>query len=400
MREGAAAVNRLALGLSLGGLAIVLAVTSRLGDGSYAVAGDAHYVYLAARSLAYDGDLDLDNQLRALGDPWGLGRDPAADGWRLPPREIAPSLLMVPGLWLAHALGLREAWAPTSAVALASLSLGLLFWLVERILARASGLPARDRIAVALVTALGLCVPYYAVGRAGYAHAPDAVVGAALALALCRRAPAFEVGLWLAAAVLFRLQNFLWLAWPAVELLRAAPLDRAHDLRRLGTIGALSLLGLAPQALLALRHPGSEQGPIRWGLDFFDLDGYPLDVLRVLAGTHGLVSWTPLAALALVGLVAAARADRRSPAGPALAVLAAQVLLVAAARDPDAGWAFGARRLAGCTAVLGLGLGLWRFAVRARPRLRRASAVLAVVLTGANLLLVALVLSGRISLRP
>lgn len=388
--------STLALALALACLALVFGVTSRIGDGTHAVAGDAHYIYLAARSLAFDGDLDLTNQLRAFGDRWGYGNDPATDGWRFPPREIGPSLTMLPGLWLHHALGLPQRLAPSFAVSVPALAIAALFWLTACLLDQ---IERRGATELALAASLGFVVPYYAVGRVGYPHAPDAVVCAALTLALVRRDPAWRIGLLTATAVLFRLQNFLWLAWPVFEATRAARHGETRTTwRRPATIGAIALLGLLPQAWLGLAHPGSELGPIRWGLDFFDLEAYGHDLLVVLAGRHGLLSWTPLAALAIAGLVGA-RGPRSVSALPALIVLAGMVLLVATVRDPSAGWAFGARRLAGCTGIFALGLGL---AALSRPALThpRAFQIGTWTLVLVNLGLTALALSGRISLAP
>lgn len=388
---------RIAAALSLSALLVLYWVTATIGDGAYAVRGDAHYLYLSGRSLAFDGDLDLSNQLRQFGDRWGLGRDPALDGWRFPPREIGPALLMVPGLWLHGLLGLPERWAPTLAVSLAAASLGVTFWLSTKI-ARAVGLEQRPAILIGAATGLGFVVPYYAVGRAGYAHAPDAMVCAAIALALVRCRPAWQVGLLLGVGVLFRLQNFLWLVWPVAALLLAPAPERGPRVRALGVVAGLSLLGLLPQAWLEWAHPGSTNGAIRWDLGFFDLDGYLGDLLTVLVGGHGLLTVTPLAVLAIVGLWLGR--GRVRIALPAAAVLLLNVFLVAAVRDPSAGWAFGARRLAGCTAIICIGLALGtRILTSTRVPLRAWWALIS-LLVAANLVVTALALGGSISLAP
>lgn len=378
----------LALAWALAGIVVLALVVALVGP-TYAVAGDAHYVFATARSLAYDGDLNLTNQYWIMGDRWGLGRDAANDGWRLPPREIGSALPMVPGLLVHHALDLPASLEPTFAVLLAAASPGLtwlgclacLHALDER--AGRALVPARAWQAAALV--LASVVPFYAVGRAGYTHAPDAAIAAWLTWALlARRSPAL-IGALLACAVLVRLQNLLWIAWPLAELASASASSRRTELRRVAMIAAIGLLGLSPQAWLALAHPGSARGAIRWELGFFDLDALGLDVVRVLFGVHGLVRWTPLAGVGLLGLVVARRR-------PALLVVAALVLLCASVRDVDGGDAFGARRLAGLTGVLTIGLACaWdRWPTWVRP-----AALLAVV---ANLVLTTLVLAGRVSL--
>lgn len=354
----------LAMILAVLGATLHLCVTSKRADGRFPVVGDAHYVHATALSLAFDGDLDLTNQYRALGDPWGLGKSPAADGWRFPPREIGPALLMVPGLWLHRSMGAAPERAPAWATVPTSLTPAGLFVLLFALLGR---VPAASdeplgfvaRVGLAATASLGFVAPFYAIGPAGYAHAPDALVCAGLVWALLRRASAVEVGVWLAIAVLFRLQNLLWLAWPLLECWRAAPDRRRDEVRRALGVATIGLVGLAPQAWLAWRHPGSSAGSIRWDLGFFHVRGIVGDIVEVLIGVHGLLTWTPIAALAIAGLLVAAwraPAPARHVAGSALVILFANVLLCASVRDPDGGWAFGARRFAGCTALLGVGL--------------------------------------------
>jgi hypothetical protein len=155
----------------------------------------------------------------------------------------------------------------------------------------------------------------------------------------------------------------------------------------------------------------------------------------VLAGVHGLWTWTPLAAVATVGLFVAlrrarnpadpppagsppagprdeARHDAARRAGPASLVAAALILLVSTVPDPDGGDAFGARRLAGLTPILALGLA---YAASDGPPSTTATAArrsaepphrvwivtgLAALLAAANVGWVALALAGALSLRP
>ena len=388
----------IALGWALVGL-LALIVVARVVGPTYAVAGDAHYVFAAARSLAFDGDLDLTNQYWRMGDRWGLGRDPALDGWRLPPREIGASLAMVPGLLVHHLAGIGPAWEPTFASAFAALSLAGL-WLgclacldaCDDRAGRARD-PARGWLAAAIV--LASVAPFYAIGRSGYSHAPDALACAWLTWALvARRGPAL-IGALLACTVLIRMQNLLWLLWPLLELARAPAEQRKHELGRVCGIAAVACLGLAPQIWLALAHPGSVHGAIRWDASFFDLDALGRDLVRVLFGVHGLIRWTPLAGLALIGL-SWASPERRAIAWPSLLVIAALVLLCASVRDVEGGDAFGARRLAGIVALLGIGLSSVhdRLALAGRRVLLGACWVAVAI----NLGLVTLAIAGRLSL--
>jgi hypothetical protein len=378
---------------------IALVIVAKVIGPTYAVAGDAHYVLATARSLAFDGDLDLTNQYQVMGDRWGLGRDPALDGWRLPPREIGAALVMVPGLLLHHTLGIDAAWQPTfagllTAASLAGLWLGCLACL-EALDDRLGRARDRSRGWLAAVIVLASVVPYYAIGRSGYTHAPDALACAWLTWGLLARRGPVLVGALLACTVLIRMQNLLWLIWPVVELVAAPSEQRRSELGRVAGIATIGLLGLLPQAWLALAHPGSVHGAIRWAIGFFDVREFGGDLLRVLFGVHGLVRWTPIAALALVGL-AWAEPSRARVARPALVVIAGMVLLCASVRDVDGGDAFGARRLAGIVALLAIGLASLHD--RLGGGARRAMIVASVLAVVLDLTLMILAITGRISL--
>lgn len=368
------------------GMLVMLVIAAVFGP-ERLVAGDGHYVFAAGRSLAYDGDLDLTNQYWRMGDRWGLGRDPTIDRWRLPPREIGPSLLMVPGLWLHMSVGASAAWEPAFACLGAAASLGLC-WLgcVRAIEASVSGIAAARVELLAGAAVFGFVVPFYAVASSGYPHALDAAIGAWLAWALVARAQPVVIGALLACAVLTRMQNALWLLWPIAELLLARL--RREELLRVGVIAAVGSLGFMPQLWLGLAHPGSERGAIGWTLAFFNFDDYARDLGRVLVGAHGLLRWTPIAALGLIGLAL----DHRR--GRSFAVIGALWLLLASVRDVDGGDAFGARRMAGIVGLLAIGLASLDRAIRVRRLVMIGLGVLVAI----NLALTGLAISGRVSL--
>jgi hypothetical protein len=388
----------IALGWAVAGVTALVIVAVVVGP-TYGVAGDAHYVLATARSLAFDGDLDLTNQYWVMGDRWGLGRDPALDGWRLPPREIGAALAMVPGLLIHHAAAIEATWEPTFAGLLAAASVAGL-WLaclacLDALDDRAGRARRSSRGWLAGAIVLASVVPYYAVGRSGYTHAPDALACAWLCWALIARRGPVLIGALLACTVLIRMQNLLWLIWPIAELVSARPEGRTAELGRLGAIAGIGLVGLAPQAWLALAHPGSVHGAIRWDLAFFDLRDLVRDLLRVLFGVHGLIRWTPLAGVAVIGLMAS-KGDDAPVARRALLVIAAFVLVCASVRDVDGGDAFGARRLAGMVPLLAIGLAALfdRSSGHARTGLVVASALA----VAGNLTLTCLAIAGRISL--
>ena len=367
------------------------------------IAGDAHYVFASARSLAYDGDLDLSNQYLVMGDRWGLGRDPSLDGWRLPAREIGASLLMVPGLWLHAWFGLPAVWEPACACLLASASLGLCWLACAHIAACVDPCPRRAAL-TASAAVFAFVVPYYACVSAGYNHAPDAAVGACICWALVERGPPVRVGGLLACAVLLRMQNLLWLLWPlhtwASHLARREQPPAGRSGRELMQIAGIAALGFSPQLWLGLAHPGSARGSLGWTLAFFDVHTYGWDLLRVLGGAHGLLSWTPVALLAVFGLARGSEAGRVERG--AWLVLLAFAALFASVRDVDGGTAFGARRFAGCVGVLALGLAQLDARLRQREteRANRALRVLLVVAVAANLWRSYTAATGVLSLAP
>lgn len=399
------------LALMAFGVLAVFGWSGRLHGGNLAVAGDAHYSYLAGRSLAWDGDIDLTNQLRALGDRWGLGRDPAADGTRLPVRELGPALLMVPGLWLHDLLDAARDHAPRYAALLGSIALGLCVLILGPTLRRAlPHAPAAARVLGSL-TPLAFVVPFYSLAHVGYPHAPDAVCCTLIVAALVGDRSPRVVGLAIALGALFRLQNYLWIVWPVTAALHAAwhargdadgaspaPLASHGSWRRVGIIAAWSTLGLTPQLYAAIAHPGSTRGTIRWGIDFFDLDHLAADVWAVLGGVHGLFSVTPIALVGAVGIALALATHRASPSrSPSMierrhAIAASVVsccflLLMATARDPDGGHAFGARRLAGMTPLIALGVThTCTFAARRGRAWLAAAALLVIALSTQNAL--------------
>src|SRR5881394_938944 len=73
------------------------------GDGHYRpvlARGDGHMMFLMARSIVFDRDLNFDNDLRRFGDPWGQPR--TATGRKGIPHPIGPPLVWAPVLALAH----------------------------------------------------------------------------------------------------------------------------------------------------------------------------------------------------------------------------------------------------------------------------------------------------------
>lgn len=389
--------------LALAGVIWVFMLTaSSPADGRYFIAGDGHYLYMTARSLAFDGDLNLSNQYLVWGDRWGLGRSPSADGWVLPPREIGPALLMVPGLWLHQVLDLAEASAPKFAATLPALTPAACVCLLARLW------PGRQGLLASTIGVLAFVLPFYAWGRSAYPHAGDALATTLLFYALMQtRTKAWPVGLALALCLSMRLQNALWLAWPLTIWLGQARLkgDRAPTAhaRELATMAGLGALGLSPILFLSAMHPGSEAGLVRWGLEFFNFDEFGGDLVRVLFGVHGLVSWTPIVALACLGLVfggGEVKNETRAQERAALVVCALLWVLMASVRDVAGGDAFGARRLCGLTPLVAWGtLGVLKRAKNAGVLAYGSTVAACLACAGFNLVRVWSAIAGSLDLR-
>src|SRR5580698_10348696 len=66
--------------------------------------GDGHMHFLITRSLVFDGDLDLDNDLAQFGDPWNQPR--TVTGRKNVMQQIGPSLIWAPLLAVARGIAL------------------------------------------------------------------------------------------------------------------------------------------------------------------------------------------------------------------------------------------------------------------------------------------------------
>jgi len=370
--------------------------------------GDGYYTYLWARSLAFDGDLDLTNDYEICGDPWRMPsrRTDAQPGqWPHNTWSPGPALIWAPLLLVARvtfeepassdrqiAQGCRGPM-PNFAM-FGTVLLGLLtVWLVF--------LMARRHVGVgpALLAALGVAIasplPYYSTLLPSYGHAA-AAFGAALALERWdatrgSRSPwrwALVGGL-VGLAVLMRTQNALVALAPLAEWLLLARGDlRDRRYRRLAVLVGAGLLFTAcvvvvffPQMYIWKNTYGTwlavPQGPhyMRW--EHPCLDGV------FFGSTGGLLVWNPLMYLGVIGLIVGLR-DRatRFPIFAVLIVFAAYTWVNASVWDWWGSMGFSNRRFTEMALPLGIGIAvscerLFRWAQR-RPR-RFAGAALGLV---------------------
>lgn len=199
----------------------------------------------------------------------------------------------------------------------------------------------------------------------------------------------FELGVLAGVAMLMRAQEAVFLLAPAGELAWAmvrAPRSGERCGRLLGCaalLGAGTVLGFLPQLWVWGRYFGWLARPTNIER-LRPLEPALTEVLWSMRA--GLFPWTPVAYLGLCGLVLAGARSARPAAAPvapscgdvrglvgaALAILAADVYLVAASWVWYGGFSFGARRLSDCAGLLGLGVAvLWTQAAALPQRGRR-----------------------------
>jgi len=200
-----------------------------------------------------------------------------------------------------------------------------------------------------------------------YAHAPSAFAVALFVWIWLRVrgawSPRGAVALGLSAALMamVREQDALLALGPAVDF----ALTAARRPERRGAVVAAALgcaaflIGYAPQ-LLAYQALNGYPGPSK--LVVRKMTWSSPHALEVLFSTaHGFLFWTPLAAVAIAGLVVLAlreRPDARRIGWCALLMVAAQVYVSGSVESWKVAGAFGQRRFVAITVLLVIGLGI------------------------------------------
>lgn len=286
--------------------------------------GDGHYTYLWARSMAFDGDIDLHNDYKVCGDPWALaGRSHGVmihNQW-----SPGPGLFWVPFLALGRLVIPQTTKDPIIDQAcrgpiakmgmFGSIVAGLLaLWLSYRMTRR--HLSEGAALGATLLVAFASPLPYYTALLPSYSHAATAF---AVALALERWDATrgsltarrwILVGACVGLAMFMRSQNVVIALAPFAEWIAAtrAALGR-RDGSAVGRMIALGLLFVVavtvvffPQMYIWHQTFGAwfamPQGPhyMRWALP--NLDGV------FFATANGLLFWNPILYLSLIGLIA------------------------------------------------------------------------------------------------
>lgn len=355
------------------------------------ITSDGGLYFANLRSVVFDHDLQIRPELAVL----GLADRPHSIVPVGPAIVWAPLYLLVAGVdglvglspsLATEAHGLQGPYVRAALISswlIAAVGLASIHW-------RLRGEFGRMPALIASLLILGATpLVYYLVVEPSMPHAASfGAVALALTVgdAWCRRSgpsggQAWIIGSLFGLALLVRPQDALFALFPLASLVRAG----ASGASRGPIVKALAwlLAGFAPFLLLQVVFGWlvmqANQVPYQLvgGGGYLDLTSPRwLDVL--FSSRHGLLSWTPVVTLALLGTLAYARRDR-SWALPALLVFGAMCWINGSTTDWWGGAAFGGRRFTSVLAALAPGLALIVAAILRRPLLVLAPAAGAAV---------------------
>jgi hypothetical protein len=390
-------------------LALLLLLLPLLHLRGYRLRGDGLWYYSFAHSLAFDLDIDLANQYRALGIDAQRGSQPVREtGLPRFTYPVGAPILWVPYVWLGHGgAALRNAYGLSTrydgfsdpyfhAVALGNLLYGFLGLLVlHRLVSR--WFPPWISFLAAAGVACGSFLAFYLTYHAIYTHALTFLL---IALFVDRWVRGDESplahacsGLLLGAATLVRWQNAVFGILPAIALLARV---RRREMSFLASFGGAFLLAILPQLLSFKTIFGRFYIGVPLGADYVRWnDPFLTEIL--FSSRHGLFSWSPVLLVAALGLFGFVRANPRK--GIPLALVLLLVWYVnATVADWWGGGSFGARRFDSALPILALGLGTAiAFASDLARKYPRALVALAVAgAISANVLLMEQYRKGRI----
>ncbi|MBX7184573.1 MAG: hypothetical protein K1Y01_05440 [Vicinamibacteria bacterium] len=338
------------------------------------ITGDAVYYYVYTRSMIRDADVDFANEyqhydLLRRGD-FSM---PTDTGHRRSIYSVGPGLLWTPFFVAADGLNLvlnglgfevnTSGYGPVhiNAVALGSFAYGIAaLFVIHAFLRR----PFGDRLAGGAVLLLWWASFYewYLAEQPLTSHPLSVVLVAAFFLlrqkeALATSGGSLVMGLVLGVGMSVRWQNGVYLLLPAVDLLAAAARREALGgiVRRGLSMSAGVFVGILPQMLAwkaiygeyLLSYPPH-------GADFLRLDR-PFLLNTLFSSRHGLLSWTPVFWLCVLGLIPLTRRHPRR-----FAILWAPLLIMtyvnACSGDWWSGGAYSNRRFDSLLPVFALGL--------------------------------------------
>jgi hypothetical protein len=373
--------------------------------GGQIVVGDALGHYVQLRSVVFDRDLQFKNEYARLHGVSEEAIEAVTAGERMTPTDhirnympFGPALLWAPLFLLVTATigianlfgagypldGFARAFQATpgfSGIAAACAGSCLAYLTAARLFDRGAAIWAT------LAVWLSSSTIYYSLVSPTYSHAASMLVVSVFWLAwiatLDRQTIAryAGIGALAGAAALMRWQDAVLLMLPAIEALyRWRALGPAGSVARVAAATAAAAVAFLPQVAVWTVLYGSPfvipqgSGFMRWS--------EPALWSVLFSDNHGLLTWTPVIALSLAGLVPL---TRRYPAigTAAIGFVAVTWYVNAAVADWWGGEAFGARRFISCYPIFALGLAAL-FAELRRPIAVKA---LAIGFTGYTLLL-------------
>ena len=334
---------------------------------------DAWYYHAYLPSLVLDRDLDFRDEYQITHNWYRFGQTPLGRPANV--FGIGPAVFEMPFFLVGHGItratgGTADGFstAEVKLALLASLlaSLGAIFFAWRVIARRFGGHLSPLLIAVAAAGATPLV--YYAIRQPGYAH-PFAALWIAWFIDLWDRS--FDgsdqprslrcwlaLGATLGCAALARPQTGLW--GIILILCAADDLRRSRDARERVRVasrwlcgGAVCVAALLPQ-LLSWKALYGAFYTVPQGDGFMRWDAVAWSEV-IFSSRNGLLPWTPIVTLCLIGLVSAVRSRARLVI-PLLVGFVAQVHVNGAVWDWWAGGSFGARRFDSCYIAFAVGL--------------------------------------------
>lgn len=350
---------------------------------------DAAYYYAYARSLAFDQDVALENDLLVaypfVGPHYQASRLDRIEEQRTvtgqvdAPFAVGTGLLWAGWLWLLRQLSplLLENASPTGyewpfilTIATFSALCGLAaFWLGYRLACQIGG----EKVALAAAITLMFSTPllYYQFRDPIYSHTASALTTGLVVYAWWwsrSRPQSWRTGVWLGGLVglasLVRWQHVMYLALPAVSALwdwaALSVMQRRPAFRSLISygvgLGAAAFLVFLVQMAVWKFYYGSWVA-IPQGENFMVWTA-PFWQPTLFSTYRGLFLWMPVALFSLFGLIALVRHQPRLYL-PLLLVLCLEIYVNSSTRDWFGGGGFGPRRFTSELLILIIGYAGW-----------------------------------------
>lgn len=362
------------------------------------LAWDGVYYYAYARSIAFDGDLHLENDFQ-LAYSVTPAHDFAATGLdtiRTPtgrvnsPFAIGTGLLWLPWLALIHGLvrvaaelGIGSApltgferpfiWGIATVTAIYGWGSVVIGYRLIR-----TRIQKRSALFAAAVLMFVTPVWYYSLREPFYAHAASAMTVALYVTTWWRTtqdhdlsdSTALKLGAVGGLAALVRWQNLAYLALPLLTALWAGRQTLRTSVRYLLITMVAALVTFSPQMAVWTLFYGRPWA-IPQGVNFFSPRALWLPQV-LLSPFHGLLPWMPVVIPALIGLILLSRSRPRL-GWPLVIAFLLQILINSCVRDWFGGGGYGARRFSNTLVILLIGYAA--LLDRRRPRWIRVGAI-------------------------